>query len=546
MKRTIIYIIFLLLQISATYSGNDSLLQRLDGAIAARGGYEEAKERELRLLEDMYAHAGSADGRYRIMGKTFDAYRGYDLNKGLSVAEEKYRLAREMKREDYIYDARMNMAEALCGLGMFKESLEIMDGMDCGSVPGHLKAYYFHIYRTIYGLLADFAAAGSMRDRYLGETGRYRDSIVAYSEPGTLAYVVVKADGYNSSGDYAKAAELVEGYLSGTNVNTHDKAILHFTMSEAYRGMGDRESEKKYLALSATGDMESAVREYVSLRRLAVMLYEEGDIDRAYSYARLCMDDAARCNARWRILEVQKMFPVISESYRRKEMAQRERLEAALVAISVLAICLGVAIAVSYRQKRKVAAARVGLAEVNAGLETANEGLKQANERLADMNRRLAESDHIKEEYVGHYLSQCSEYLDKMEQYRHRLNKMAAAGRLDDLYRELKSSAPIEAELKEFYAGFDATFLQIYPNFVEEFNALLREPLVPRQGELLNTELRIFALVRLGITDSVKIAQFLRYSVTTIYNYRTRVRNKAACERDDFENRVMDIGRQGL
>ena len=147
---------------------------------------------------------------------------------------------------------------------------------------------------------------------------------------------------------------------------------------------------------------------------------------------------------------------------------------------------------------------------------------------------------------MGHYLSQCSEYLDKMEQYRHRLNKMAAAGRLDDLYRELKSSAPIEAELKEFYAGFDATFLQIYPNFVEEFNALLREPLVPRQGELLNTELRIFALVRLGITDSVKIAQFLRYSVTTIYNYRTRVRNKAACERDDFENRVMDIGRQGL
>ena len=409
MKRTIIYIIFLLLQISATYSGNDSLLQRLDGAIAARGGYEEAKERELRLLEDMYAHAGSADGRYRIMGKTFDAYRGYDLNKGLSVAEEKYRLAREMKREDYIYDARMNMAEALCGLGMFKESLEIMDGMDCGSVPGHLKAYYFHIYRTIYGLLADFAAAGSMRDRYLGETGRYRDSIVAYSSPGTLAHVVVKADGYNSSGDYAKAAELVEGYLSGTDVNTHDKAILHFTLSEAYRGMGDRENEEKYLAMSATGDMESAVREYVSLRRLAVMLYEEGDIDRAYRYARLCMDDAARCNARWRILEVQKMFPIISEAYRRKEAAQRERLEAALVAISVLAVCLGVAIAVSYRQKRKVAAARAGLAEVNAGLERANDGLKQANGRLADMNRRLAESDHIKEEYVGHYLSQCSE-----------------------------------------------------------------------------------------------------------------------------------------
>ena len=143
----------------------------------------------------------------------------------------------------------------------------------------------------------------------------------------------------------------------------------------------------------------------------------------------------------------------------------------------------------------------------------------------------------------GNYMDQCSTYLDKMDLYRRSLNKIAATGRVEELYKAIKSSQFLEEELKEFYANFDMTFLQLFPNFVEEFNALLVEPMQPKQGELLNTELRIFALIRLGITDSTKIAQFLRYSVTTIYNYRTRVRNKALGERDEFEAKVMKIGK---
>ena len=140
-------------------------------------------------------------------------------------------------------------------------------------------------------------------------------------------------------------------------------------------------------------------------------------------------------------------------------------------------------------------------------------------------------------------MDQCSTYLDKMDLYRRSLNKIAAAGKVEELYKAIKSSQFLEEELKEFYANFDMTFLQLFPNFVEEFNALLVEPMQPKAGELLNTELRIFALIRLGITDSTKIAQFLRYSVTTIYNYRTRVRNKALGERDEFEAKVIKIGK---
>ena len=142
-------------------------------------------------------------------------------------------------------------------------------------------------------------------------------------------------------------------------------------------------------------------------------------------------------------------------------------------------------------------------------------------------------------------MDQCSTYIEKLDAYRRHLGKLAAAGKVQELYKDLKSSKQVEQELKEFYANFDDTFLQLFPTFVEDFNSLLLpdERITPKSGERMSTELRIFALIRLGITDSVKIAQFLRYSVTTIYNYRTRVRNKAAGNRDELETLVARIGR---
>ena len=193
--------------------------------------------------------------------------------------------------------------------------------------------------------------------------------------------------------------------------------------------------------------------------------------------------------------------------------------------------------------KRQVVAANSQLSILNSELKKLNKSQHEANERLLHTNQTLTEANHIKEEYLGRFLSLSSSYISKMEEYRRILNKQAAAGKLEELYRTLKSDRFINQELKEFYHNFDVSFLKIFPNFVEEFNALLVEPMQPKQGELLNTELRIFALIRLGITDSTKIAQFLRYSVTTIYNYRTRVRNKALGERDEFEAKVMKIGK---
>jgi len=173
-----------------------------------------------------------------------------------------------------------------------------------------------------------------------------------------------------------------------------------------------------------------------------------------------------------------------------------------------------------------------------------NSELFTTNGQLKSTNETLVEANLIKEEYIGRYMDQCSVYIDKLDDYRRLLNKTAAAGKMDDLFHAIKSKQFIEDELKEFYTNFDSTFLQLFPTFVEEFTALLvdDEETQLKQGELLNTELRIFALIRLGITDSVKISHFLRYSLSTIYNYRTKLRNKSAGPRDEFETNVMRIG----
>ena len=291
--------------------------------------------------------------------------------------------------------------------------------------------------------------------------------------------------------------------------------------------------------------MKSAVREYISLRKLAVLLYQEGDIDRAYSYLKLCMDDAVFCNARLRILEILQIFPLINDTYQQKAEKQQEQMKWALISISLLSIFLLLAIFYVYKQMKRVAAARHEVIDANKRLKELNEELHRYNLQLKEANHIIAENSYLKEEYIGRYMDQCSVYLEKMDNYRRSLGKIAATGKVDELYKNIKSSKFIEEELKEFYANFDNTFLQLFPTFVEDFNTLLAEgeQIYPKANERMSTELRIFALIRLGITDSVKIAQFLRYSVTTIYNYRTKVRNKAAGDRDQLEQEVMKIGK---
>ena len=507
-----------------------SLLDTLDITLRESHKYIDARRAKIAGLKAELARAATDAERYRLAGRLREEYRSFDIDSALYFANEKMAVARRIGNASYISDARMNLAEMSGVHGMYKEALDYIDSVDKGVLDVYQMEYYYHVYRNIYGLMADNCSNAVIKKRYLALTDSYRDSILLVNNPESFNYVIVKADKDNVHGRYNEAIKLLKDSYSKFD-NIHSKALLDYSLAMAYAGKGDTANEKRHLILSAISDIRSGIREYTSLRLLAVLLYKEGDVDRAYAYMTRCMDDAAACNSLWRIYEVQKAFPVINKVYHHKLDRQRRVIFCSLVFIILLTLFLAVAILVIKKQMRKVSAAR--------------RQAQEANVRLKELNRELNESSHIKEEYIAHYIDQCSLYIDKMDKYRKHLQKVAQKGGAKELFEEIRSKSFIDNELKDFYAQFDDSFLNLFPNFVDDFNNLL----VPEQrirlkpGEKLNTELRIFALIRLGISSSTKIANFLRYSVTTIYNYRVKLRNAAAGDREKFDDAVMMIGR---
>lgn len=530
---------------AADSSRADSLLLKLDQAIKERPIYMEQKELKLVELKRQLHRQIPDEERFAILGTLLDEYRSFNTDSALHMAEEREQIAIRLGNREYIDNARMNKADVLGMTGMYKEVMDLMRNIHIDRLPVDIHPYYYHIYRTVYGLMADYAVTAYEKKLYTELTDKYRDSLLLVNKDNLLIHTLIQSDQYNVRNEYDKAIRLLTDYLALQKDYEHDVAICAYTLSESYRLKGDKEKEKEYLIVSAMADMKTAVREYISLRKLAVLLYQEGDIERAYSYVKICMEDAAACNARLRKLEILEIFPIINDAYQQKTEKQQEQMKWALVSISLLSLFLLLAIFYVYKQMKKVAAARREVIDANKRLKELNDELHLSNAQLKEANHSIAENSYLKEEYIGRYMDQCSVYLEKMDNYRRSLGEIAATGNVEELYKNIKSSKFIEGELKEFYTNFDNTFLQLFPTFVEDFNALLAddEQISLKAGERMNTELRIFALIRLGITDSVKIAQFLRYSVTTIYNYRTKVRNKAAGDRDLLEQEVMTIGK---
>lgn len=280
---------------------------------------------------------------------------------------------------------------------------------------------------------------------------------------------------------------------------------------------------------------------------LAQLLYEDGDMERAYQYMRFSWNATKFYNARLRSWQSADVLSLIDKTYQAMIEKQNGRLQQYLLLITTLLVLLIVALGYIYRQMKKLADARNHLQQANEQLNGLNEELRQMNSCLSSTNIELSESNQIKEEYIARFIKLCSTYINRLDAYRRMVNKKVSAGQIAELLKITRSQDALDEELEELYANFDTAFLHLFPDFVKKFNDLLQdnERIVLKKDELLNTELRIFALIRLGIEDSSQIAEFLRYSVNTIYNYRAKVKNKTRGSREDFEDLVRKIRNQG-
>ncbi|GGA70276.1 hypothetical protein GCM10008015_08860 [Flavobacterium palustre] len=523
-------------------TGIDSLLEELDATIDKSEFYHSKKEAEINKLRSLLKLTSTEVHKYEIYEKLFTEFKFYQSDSALNYARKSLAVANTLKDLTKINTAKINLASIMGTLGMYKEATDILYRFDIKSTP-EIKSLYYGVNSSIYLNMAEYAASNQEKRRYDELTMKYRDSTFQSDSVGSNSYFITQANKLFEKEKYDETIKLLENYFSKMDDNNTDKAVVAYIISQTYFRKKDFEQEKKWLILSAISDLQLEKKEYISLRSLAFMMYKEGDIDRAYKYIKRSLDDALFCNARLRTYEISKMMPIINDAYQKQNDTNRNQLITFLVSASILSLFLMVVLFLLFKQMKKLSKAKQEISSTNAQLVALNNELHLFNEKLNATNNTLKEANLVKEIYIGRYMDQCSVYISKLDEYRRKLNVIVSSGKTAELVKVIKSKEFIEEELKEFYHNFDKTFLLLFPNFIEDFNNLLvdNEDIKLKQGELMNTELRIFALIRLGISDSVKIAEFLRYSLSTIYNYRTKLRNKALGPRDEFEANVMRI-----
>lgn len=330
-----------------------------------------------------------------------------------------------------------------------------------------------------------------------------------------------------------------------------------FTLAHAYVLLGNRSKAIHYLTLTAIADLRSATCEYQALPMLAQILFDQGDVERAYTYLLCSMEDASYCKAGLRSIEASTIFPIIDKQYKQREKAQRERdhlLMYGLVSLSFILIAMVVYLRkqmLKLRQMRQkqslynkqLSAANQQMHEANEKLQVALQEVKSTNEELQNTYSQLRMTDKVKEEYIARYLNRCRMYLDQLTEFRSATLRLVKNRHFEELANQLKRDLNAKTEQTQFYEDFDAAFLTLFPDFVASFNALLQpeHQLSVKKNGLLNTELRIYALIRLGIHDTTRIAHFLDYSTATVYNYRSKIRKKAICSPEEFESLVAVI-----
>ena len=543
-----IYLIFILFLFFPLYTRADktldSLLNVLDIAIQEHETYVAQRESRIRHLKELTheIEASSAE-HYNLNSQIYKEYKAFICDSAIHYLNENIRIAERLQDVSRKVDSKLQLSLLLSSTGMYTEAIDVLKSVDRHDVTYRQMIDYYRCFDHIYGELGFYTQDKSLSGHYWMISSAYKDSLRAIlpsqSEESLMMYETLFRDKHQ----YDEALKINDRRLAETVPNTSQYALVTYYRSLIYKYTGNKVKEKQYLCLSAISDICSAIKDHASLWMLAQLLYEDGDIERAYQYMRFSWNATKFYNARLRSWQSADVLSLIDKTYQAMIEKQNNRLQLYLLLITSLFVSLMLALIYIRRQMKKLSDVRNNLQIANSRLNVLNEELRQMHHYLSSTNLELSESNQIKEEYIARFIKLCSIYINRLDAYRRMVNKKVSSGQIAELLKITRSQDALDKELEELYANFDTAFLHIFPDFVKKFNELLQndEYIVLKRDELLNTELRIFALIRLGIDDSSQIAEFLRYSVNTIYNYRAKVKNKARVPREDFEDIVRKI-----
>lgn len=534
--KIIISVVFSILCGSLFGQNLASAKLQLDKALSEKNKYADVKMQRIASYAEKLKQVNGTQDEYLINQELYEEYRKFKIDSAIYFVGRNVVLAEQLNNHLFLYRAKIQQSNLYSSKGNYLEAQTLLQSIPVKKLPNDLKALYYEFYSQFY----EHYTTNNPGEYYNRQVEVYRDSLLTVLPADSPKYKINLAQQLIYRKEYVKAKELLANMEKKSRVKDANYAMYVYLLGDICMKEKKTDDGIMYYSLAATTDIENGIKDHGAIQNLAIYYYYDGKIDLAYKYAQSALADAVFCNVKFRTLMMSEFYSIINASYQEKEAQARKQLEYYLYLISILSLFLAGAIVYVYRQMRKVSKVKEELSVSGEKLQELNAELQTVNERLSDFNKQLHESNRIKEEYIAQFFDICSSYIDKLDDYRKKLNKKAMSRQFDELSEILKSSSVTDDELNELYRRFDIIFINLYPDFVKELNALFlpEEQIELKEGEILNTELRILALERLGINDGVKIAAFLRYSVSTIYNYRTKIRSKSAVSREEFEQKV--------
>lgn len=503
-----------------TKHDSSDTLKQLDNVLSMKETYDNYLLQRVSVLRQVLEYNHNPQQVYETNKRIAEEFSAYSMDSTLHYLQKNLVLAEKMNDKYKEAETDMRLVKEYAMAGYHIDAADILEKYSLGNIPAGLNHDFFDASHVLYGEMMAYSNNNEIYIINKSNRDSYRDSLLAIVPCDTYEWYNLKREEADNQKNDTLSLSFAKKMLSVTKLNSHEYAEAAF-FYQFY--LKDQSQKIEWLAKSSIADVMCATNDYASLNSLCNLLFENGDIDRAFRYsADHCMPDAISFNGKLRPWQVAHFFPEIEKAYSQKATHQQRMLWVMLVVIASFVVILAVLLLFIRKRQHE---------------------LLVINRKLTTLNAELQEANKVKQEYIALFLSILSDNINTSRQYKNHVLKYLRRGNDKYLVDEIEALPPIDHDIDGFYKMFDKTFLNLYPNFVEQFNALLApgESISPKGNDSLTPELRIFALVKLGISDSSKIASLLHYSANTIYNYRAKIKNKAKGDRDKFENYVKEI-----
>ena len=545
--KQLLFLLFMLMVPLLTQGKTDEkkLLERIDYMIDNDQHYQDIKEKELKQLKQQAIEATDSKTRLLFLDSIYRAYSAYRYDSAYAYMKRGLELAEKCKDSYYITLNKINHASILSVRGFYCKAEDLLQTLNPETMPNKLKLYYYFTYAWIYNYWESYAKNSDFAEEFRTQKRHYMDLLLQNfkeDRKNTANYNYLLGERIYI--DEPTSRKTLTHFLKAMKMSpakSRIHAMSAYGAARYYKLTGKFDLYEKYLVEAAVSDGLCQLKETLALQKLAYFLFkkDEDNSKLAAKYIQHSMEDAQFFNNQLRMMEISHILPVIAAANQQAAERSRARILMGFITVSAALIIIIILAFVNNRQKNKLKKNKQEIEEQNKKQIEMNDQLSEMNNQLTELNQQLIETNIKRETYLRLFMDISAAYISKLADYRKLVSRKIKANQAADLLKSLNTHKMEEEETQMFYNRFNKAFMELYPGFVTELNKLLlpESQLEVPTTHTLTTEIRIYALMRLGVTDSQEIATLLHYSTQTIYNYKSGMRAKAI-NRDTFESDV--------